>query len=187
MKQDAVRAPASLEAFDQHPGLRVDHDYRIVEQVRGVDEPSVGRDSDVADEVLHSALGRRHDRKGALIGQRAVRILELDDFGARPAAHIHEVALRRKREPQPAIVNRRAANFFLRRDVHNADRRRIVSTVERQQELAIGRERGRHRQRAYRHLVAGRLEAPAAIEQEAARVQRSHLLARRGFRHQQRR
>ena len=43
-----------LIAVDHHAGLRIDHHDRIVIQVRRIDQAAIGRERDVADEILRA-------------------------------------------------------------------------------------------------------------------------------------
>ena len=89
----------SFESLDQHTRLRVDHHHGILEQIRGIDEPSIGRECDVANEIVHSALGFRHYRKDAPWRECAIGVLEFQNRSARATTHIHKIAFRRECEP----------------------------------------------------------------------------------------
>ena len=56
MKQDAVGSPAGGELLDDDAGLQIDHMDRVLIQTRGIQQSSVRRDRNVADEVAVSAL-----------------------------------------------------------------------------------------------------------------------------------
>ncbi len=99
VEKNAIRAAPSFESLDQHTRLRVDHHHGILEQIRGIDEPSIGRECDVANEIVHSALGFRHDREDAPWREYAIRVLEFQNRSARATTHIHKIAFRRECEP----------------------------------------------------------------------------------------
>ncbi len=174
MEQDAIRPPAGLVAFDHHSRLRIDHHHGIVVQVSGVEQAPVGRKCHVADEIARRALIWRDHGKRARRSQLSAGEAEFKHRRARPAAHIHPVALRCKGESQPAIRHRHARDYPRRRRLDDADRWWPVPTVERQQILAVRRERRGHRKGVERHLLAHGREAPPRIEQERAIRQRPY-------------
>ena len=127
------------------------------------------------------AAARRHHFEGPAGRQLPAGEIELENRGARSAAHIQPVALRRESQPQPAIRHADRAHHAGRGDLDRADGGRPVSAIQHQQVLAVRRERRGHGQRVQRNLLAGGLHPPAAVQQKAAARQRSHLLARSGL------
>ena len=65
VEKNAIGAVACLESLNQHARLRVNYYYRILKQIRCIDEPPIGRHRDVANEILDGTLGIGHDWKGA--------------------------------------------------------------------------------------------------------------------------
>ena len=184
VEENAVGTAAGFELADHHAGLRVDHRDAIAIEVGGIEQAAVGRKGHVADEILRAALGLRHDDEGPRGGEDAVGEGEFEDGGFGASAHIDGVAFGRDGEAQPAIGHGNAAGDAAGGGFDHADRRRAVSSVEHQQVFAVGREGGGHGESVQRDLAADRVQAPAAIEQEAAAGERSDLFAGRRLRAQ---
>ena len=65
MEEDAIGAAAGSEFLDDSAGLGIDDDDAVVKDIGGVDEVSVGRHGDVADEVVVLAVGFGDDSEDA--------------------------------------------------------------------------------------------------------------------------
>src|ERR1039457_3870520 len=100
---------------------------------------------------------------------------------SKTAARVDAVAFRREGEAQPAVGHGHAIGFAASGGLQHADGGRLVSAVQHQEVVAIGREGGGHGKSVQRDLLAGRFEAPAAVEQKSAAGKRADLLARSGL------
>ena len=64
MKQDAVGPASGFDALDHHPGLRIDHNQRIVVQVGGIDQAAVRREGSAMGES-DTGLAKTKEKKSS--------------------------------------------------------------------------------------------------------------------------
>ena len=178
MEHDAVRPPAGFEPVDDHARLRIDDGDIVAVQLGGVEQAPVGREGDVAHEVVVRALGLGRDFESARRGEGAIGEGELEYRGLRATAHVHAVALGGKRQTEPAVGHRSAAQHASGFGVEHGDRRGIEAAVERQQVAAVGRKRRGHGQGVEGHLPSHGRHPPETIEQEAAVRERADAVPR---------
>ena len=84
-------------------------------QIRRVDQAAVGRERDVADEILRRSASPRPPLERCAPARSApLAKVNSKTAALRAAAHVDAVALGRKRQAQPAVGNRRARQFLRR-------------------------------------------------------------------------
>ncbi len=181
MKEDAIRTAPGGVARDDHARLRIDHGHGIAVELGGVEEAPVGRERNVADEILRGTAGCGDRGKGAAGRQGSVIERELKHGALRSATDIDAVAVGSEGDSQPSVGNRRGPEDARGGGIDDGDGGRLVSAVQDQQILAVARKRGGHGKGVEGDLTARRLETPAAVEQKAAIGQGSDAFPRRGL------
>ncbi len=181
MEVDSIGAAARLELLDHHAGLRVNDGNRVAVQNGGVQEPPVGAERHVANEILPRACRFGHNDKRPAGRQLPVRECKLVDGCLRAPSHVEEVPARRNRDSEPRIGHGRAADLGVRNNIDHTDRGRPVPSVQHGQVFSIRRHRHRHGQRIDWHLLARGPQPPPAIKQETALRVRANLLTRSGL------
>src|SRR6185295_11848338 len=112
MKQNAVRPASRGELFDHAARLRIDDVNRIVKQAGGIDQAAVRTHGYVADKIDRFAARFRRNRKGSCKSELSFwRKREFIDTGSRATPYIHELAVGRERQSQPAVLYGRPADL----------------------------------------------------------------------------
>ncbi len=172
----AVRPGSNLKRAHANTAAQVDDRDRVIEQVGREQESLVGREQNVADEIVV----RKRTFDGGIFGSalQAPGSVVVDQDGAAGAAGDEQaLALGVKREAQPGAGGGRLGDDGSGIEIDDADGWRQKARVEYECVLAVRVEGEGHRQGAELDLAAGRSDGPAVGEDGCAvgAAARKHL------------